>query len=543
MPAAAPAGPVVSRDTGSVPPIRHPVAECCWCGTQLASAAGAWWCPREACALRQLRFATYLTGADGRVAKYLYVPAPAQTVWHEAVYNRSLRRILCGGQAGPGKSRMIREALYLLARQVPGFHGLLLRRTFKDLEQSHLRFMPYELSQRGAGWKATERVAIFPHDDGADSIIRCGHLETDLDVDNYLSAEYDCISPDELVTFPRDVMLELFTRARTTNPAMIALRGVPEEDYDGALILSASNPGGRGGAWVKDFFIDRTPDPDEFPDYLPHQWAFFPARLKDNPYMKVAGYIQSLSALREARKRQLLEGDWTVFEGQFFDEFKESVHVRSYGTVVDGLAERFLSLDWGRNAPGCVLFWVVRPDGHFHIEDEFKFNGDIGGKLTVKDVALAIRDRCASRGLRRVPTCWADPAIWQHTGQIGESIADTFHRYKVPVAKANNERVNGWQRVHELLRIAPDGDPWLTISPRCTYLRRTLPSQLQSKTNPDDLDTSGDDHACDALRYGSVSGARRHRAHTFVNPTQFSTAWWRAQGTPPTTLLGTESRP
>jgi phage terminase large subunit len=389
--------------------------------------------------------------------------------------------------------------------------------------------MPYECELRNATWKATERIAVFTHPNGPPSIIRCGHLETDADVSNYLSAEYDIICPDELVTFNRDVMLELFTRARSTNPHLMALRGSVADDYDGSLVLAASNPGGRGGAWVKDFFIDHAPDVDEFPDYQPEHWRFFPAFLRDNPYVKVGGYTQTLSGLREARKRQLLDGDWTVFEGQFFDEFKVATHVRNLEPLTAGL-RWFLSLDWGRNAPGICLWWVVLADGHYYIQDEFKFNGEVGLKYTVKDVAKEIHRRCQDKGLKQVPTCWTDPACWQHTGQIGESIAETFWKYKIPVAKANNDRVNGWQRVHELFRLAPDGLPWLLVSPKCGYGIRTIPAQLQSKADPDDLDTTGDDHFCDALRYGGVSGIRGDMGAAKQAAPWGSARWWREQG-------------
>ena len=527
--------------SAAVPPLVHATAVCCWCGRALALASGCWFCPNRPCTLRQLAHATYRQHESGQVLDYLYLPSPKQTSWHEAVADRSIRRFLFGGAAGPGKSRMLREQLYRFARQVPGLHALLLRRTHKDLDQSHLRFMPYELKQRDAVWRATDRVAEFAHRGAAPAVIRCGYLESDSDIENYLSAEYDIIVPDELVTFPRDPMLELFTRARTTNPAMIALRGVPEQDYDGAFVMSASNPGGRGGAWVKDFFIDHEPDRDEFPLYQPSQWAFYPAYLRDNPYIKTGGYTESLSSVRQARMRQLLDGDWNVFEGQFFDEFRSATHVRDLGPLAPDLA-RFLSMDWGRNAPGVVLWWVVLADGHYHIEDEFKFNGETGAKMTVKDVAAAIRDRCQEKGLPRVPACWTDPACWQDSGQIGESIAETFWRYGIPVAKANNDRRSGWQRVHEMFRLAPDGQPWLTLGPKCVYLLRTLPALLQAKNDPDDLDTSADDHAADCLRYGGVSGARPPGYTYQPAPAAYTLRWWRDQGTPTDAhLLGSES--
>jgi hypothetical protein len=93
-------------------------------------------------------------------------------------------------------------------------------------------------------------------------------------------------------------------------------------------------------------------------------------------------------------------------------------------------------------------------------------------------------------------------------GHVGESIAETFQRYRVPVVSADNDRLNGWQRVQEMLRDAPDGRPWLVVHHRCRYLARTLPAAVRDPKEPEDVDTMGDDHALDALRYGAMSRRR-----------------------------------
>lgn len=518
-------------------------ATCCWCLRVLVQHEGQWWCSTPACAQRQARFATVRQDETGKVTQWLYVPTPKQAEWHARAYDPQTRYILAGGAAGPGKSRWLREALYLFATQVPGFHALLLRRTHKDLDQSHLRFMPYEVDQRGGTWRATDRVATFPHPGFPDAVIRTGHMEDDTAIQNYLSAEYDVIAPDELVTFNRDVMLELFTRARTTNVHMTKLRGIPGEDYDGALILAASNPGGRGGLWVKDFFIDGQPDRDEFPDYVPRHWAFLAARLSDNPYLKVAGYTQQLSNLTLSRKRQLLDGDWSVYEGQFFSEFRERLHVRDVGPLAPTL-RHFLSLDWGFNSPGVCLWWVRLPDGHFHIRHEYKFNASLSERFTIKDVAQEIKARCLHLGLPKVPMCYGDPDLYKFKGQIAESPAETFTRWGVTMGtKPEHRRQHGWQRVREFLRVAPDGTPWLTIDPGCTYLIRTIPVVLQAKTDPDDVEDGGDDHAVDALRFGAVAqttfGLNRAPKPVYE---PFSAGWFRHTAQPKASrLLGSES--
>ena len=160
----------------------------------------------------------------------------------------------------------------------------------------------------------------------------------------------------------------------------------------------------------------------------------------------------------------------------------------------------FGSMDWGFNAFGCVLWWVPQLDGHYHIYREYKFQ-----QTPVADVAVQIKKRTADYGLELTYLA-ADPAMWQKTGAgKGESIAETLLRLKVPMRKGDNDRKNGWQRVHELLRVAPDGKPWLTVNPSCRYLIRSLAGAVSDKHDPDDVDTHSDDHALDAVRYGAMS--------------------------------------
>lgn len=306
-------------------------AVCCWCASPLCKVDAHWWCgnPRsEVCRHRQARHASYTHDAKGRVKEWLYVPLPKQTVWHEAVYQREITRFLIGGAAGPGKSTSIRRILYEFAKVVPGLHALILRKTLKDLKKSHLRFLPYEVSQLGGAWREGDGIAVFKHPGQMDSIIRAGHFEDASAIQDYLSAEFDIIAPDEIVTLEEESTMELFTRARSTNPTLFSVRGLPHmdpaEELDGSFVLAGSNPGGR--LWVKDHWITKAPDPEQYPNYDPTRWGFYDAKLKDNPYLK-GGYVKSLRDLREVRRRQLEDGDWDAFDGAFFSDWNPAKHL------------------------------------------------------------------------------------------------------------------------------------------------------------------------------------------------------------------------
>ena len=196
-------------------------------------------------------------------------------------------------------------------------------------------------------------------------------------------------------------------------------------------------------------------------------------------------------------------------------------------------------MDWGYNAPGCVLWWLCLPDGHYHIWREYKFQ-----QTPVWDVGQQIKTRTKELGLK-LDYLVADPAMWQHTGAgRGEAIAETLLRVGIPMRKGDNDRKNGWQRIHELLRTAPDGQPWLTVEadPYCTYLRRTLAGAMSDKHDPDDVDTKGDDHALDALRYGAMSRPVAGRSVVRALETrEWSLGWLKQQSTRTPGLLGRET--
>lgn len=169
--------------------------------------------------------------------------------------------------------------------------------------------------------------------------------------------------------------------------------------------------------------------------------------------------------------------------------------------------EWFCSEDWGFNAPGVLLWWACLADGHYHIAREQKFQGK-----TADEVAHDWHGMKKDLGIQTVRYVAADPSMWAKTGHgRGESIAETHLRCRMPMRKGDNDRKNGWQRCHELLKIAPDGRPWVTVDASCAYGIRSIPAQMSDKKDPDDINTNGDDHWVDSFRYGGMSRPRPTR--------------------------------
>jgi len=504
-------------------------ATCCWCHQPLKRVDhGPWWCLTDACYARLQGWAVARQIVEGRSKRleWLYVPTPPQAMFHDIRMTPELEasippradgrprrpRInrMYGGAAGPGKSTAERWDLYRKAQLIPGFHGAILRRTNPELEKTHLRAFEQDADKIGAQFITSKNILKWPNG----SLVECGHCEDDRAVQKWLSTEYDQIGIDEGSTFEPHMLLEISTRARTTKPAVKAAGG-PWFDV-------VTNPGGPSWALLRDLFVSHSPDYDLYPQlrgrYFPQLWVYSKALLDSNPYLE-ASYEDDLAVLSEARYRQLRYGEEYVTEGAFFSEWRETVdgkpwHVRDVDTSG---AQWFASMDWGYNSPGVVLWWAVLPDGYYHIAYEWKFR-----EQTADEVATRITEITRFLGIERLQYIACDPAMKGRTGAgKGESIFETLLRRRLPMRASDNDRFNGWARVHQFLRESPQGRPWLTVAPICGYGRRTMPALLQDRNNPDDLDTTKDDHWADALRYGAMARPAPFRMEQAEGPPPF----------------------
>lgn len=293
---------------------------CCWCGSPLRrmpkiddSGWEPWMCWQEACWARQEVYgirAVQLNRAGKQTSNWnwLFAPTPRQTEYAEMT--RRHKYSLYGGAKAVAKSYGLRWLLYRDCLRIPNLRCLLLRRTYGELETTHLLEMPHEaelLKPVGAHYKSGTREMCF---DANGALIRAGHCETEADLAKFLSTQWDRIVFDEVVTFTLPMFLAIVSCARSTKEAVVA--------EGGAQVWAATNPGGRGAHWVYDLFVGKDPDREQFPDYEPSQWGFVQGWLEDNPYIE-PGYRQTLMNLPPILRRQWLDGDWNAFEGQFFD--------------------------------------------------------------------------------------------------------------------------------------------------------------------------------------------------------------------------------
>ena len=188
---------------------------------------------------------------------------------------------------------------------------------------------------------------------------------------------------------------------------------------------------------------------------------------------------------------------------------------------------------WGFNNPGCFLWARVLESGRVHVVSELKFQ-----KKHIEDVARDIKARTRELEAEKLSSIYGPPDIFpKPDGPVieAESPSQTFSRFGVVMIPAGSIEQHGWQRIHDYLRDAPDGKPWLLIAPACQTLIRTLPSLVEHDKDKEDV--VGDSYAAHALRV--LLSARPHPTQMAKSkkPYAWGTVGWLRDDDKPRGLL------
>ena len=421
--------------------------------------------------------------------------------------------VLYGGASGGGKTRgLLMDGLSWGAR-VPGLELWYLRASYPELRDSFLKELE-EINYAkvlGTNWHQGEHTLRI----GNRSTLKFRHARTMAHAAQMLSAECQGLYIDERTTMMPKVLEKVSSRVRSSNPDL-PLIGV----------RSASNPGDIGHMDCKSKFVDPAPKGHrrikvETKKGTRLDRYFIPAKIGDNPHLD-DGYEDRLSMLPPDLERAYREGDWSIFEGMAFSEFRTDIHVIDPEDFP--LAPGYplgVGIDYGISNPFAALWGMKLADGLIVVYRE-QYETD----LTPTEQAQLILDSEQpwerNRRQGNIQT-WLDPSCWQRQPNSpkpiagappDKSIASDYRKRGVHVLQAYNDRLGGKRLVHTGLRVQPDGMPRLLIYSTCTNLVRTLPNLPRDKNRPEDVDTSSDDHCYDSLKYllGGLTGRSRKRA-------------------------------
>ena len=410
------------------------------------------------------------------------------------LFSDQCRYLLYGGAAGGGKSYFLRWAAlglvlyYTIKYNMRGVSIGLFSEDYPTLKDRQITKIKKEFPSWLGELKDTksEGYAFKLRDEYGGGMILLRNLD---DPSKYASVEFAAILVEELTKNKKETFDDLRFRMRYP--------GIEQNDIK---FVAATNPGQIGHGWVKKLWV--SPDPADY-DIEQDKFKFVSAHVEDNSYID-AGYRIQLEALPERKRKALLEGNWDIFEGQYFTEFNKNIHTcRPFSPKKEFI--RVGGLDWGSAAPFACLISAVQvvqlPDGRkFHRVWTFQeFYG------TDKHPEEWGRIMSKNTELNDIKWIYCDNQIFgdekSRSKNIYKQFIDADERYRTIMKKATKDRVGGWQNMHKWLSIAPDGLPYWIITESCPNLIRTLPELIHDELKVEDVNTKGEDHAPDAARY------------------------------------------
>lgn len=422
-----------------------------------------------------------------------YIPYPWQWRFHAAAREADLPDgpvdIGAGGARGPGKSHVVMSQVALDdCQRVEGLKCLFLRQTGVSAQESFDDLIDKAIKGRTEYYK-TKNSLKFPNG----SRILLGGFADEKDIDKYIGIEYDIIIVEELNQLTKDKYDKLRGSLRTSKPNWRP------------RMYTSFNPGGVGHVFVRDRYV--------IPFRLGKQkeTRFIPSTYKENPSLNKE-YITYLESLSGDLGKAWREGDWDLFAGQYFSEWRYDIHVCEPFRI-PLTWKIFRSIDpSGRNGITSCHWYALDPDGNVWVFREYYYGVGVpkleGGKIEIgRDIdehAKAIYTLSTDEDGTPTEEYYytvIDTAAFSKAG-YSETTAEIYERHGVNgLVPAAKERVIGWNAVHYYLRWDLSTPPKIHIFNTCVNIIRTLPVLQHDEKHPEDLDSTGEDHAADELRY------------------------------------------
>jgi len=408
----------------------------------------------------------------------------------------SKKHIGFGGARGGGKSWSVRTKAKLLCLKYPGIKVLIVRRTYPELINNHINILRVELLGIA---KYNDKDKVLKFHNG--STINFMYCMRDQDLDHLQGTEFDVIFLDEATQMSEYQM-------KTIAACLRGVNSFPKRIY------YTCNPGGQGHQFIRRIFVDKKYEPGENPE----EFEFIQSLVTDNKALMESqpDYIRQLEALPPKLREAWLHGSWDVYEGQFFEEFadrpehyidRQWTHVIEPFEIPDGWTI-YRSFDWGYHHPFSCGWWAIDYDGiAYRILELY------GCTSTPNDGLKWIPDKVFEE-IHRIETehRWlkgknivgiADPAIWN--AERGDSIADVAAKHQVYFSKGDHERIPGWMQVHYRFAFDENGYPMMYVFKNCKGFIRTMPLLVYDEHKVEDIDTDGEDHVADEVRYFCMS--------------------------------------
>lgn len=417
--------------------------------------------------------------------------------------------VIFGGSRGGGKSFAIDEKAIFLCSKHPGIKCCIIRRTYPELRDNHIEplknMLKIGMDGSPARFNSSDKEIIFLNG----SKIRFRYCDNENALRKIQGQEMDVMFVDEATHIPEEWLKKMYASVRGAN------------NHPKRIYLTC-NPGGVSHGYIYRLMQGKFVEGENADEY-----NFIQSTVFDNKALLSMNedYVRQLEALPPKLKDAWLYGRWDVFEGAFFEEFRESPDIQMcheagisveqakiegrYTHVIEPFDipsswNIWRSYDFGYGKPFSLAWWAISPDNILYRILELygcTKTPNEGVRWTAKeqfDRAVEIeREHPWLKGKRIQGV--ADPSIWD--GSKGISVAEEADKHGLWFSPGVNDRIPGWMQVRERMKFDKNGFPMIYFFKNCEAAIRTMPLMMYDEHKAEDLDTDLEDHAMDEIRY------------------------------------------
>jgi hypothetical protein len=378
------------------------------------------------------------------------------------------------------------------ALENPGANMYFFRETYDDLEANIIKEWKEKVPRELYSYNESKHQATLING----TSVKFRYIRNFADAEGYQGRSMDWIGVDELTKHLRESIQVLLSCLRSPKGFKPTFR-------------ATCNPGGIGHMYVKEDYIEATGYGDH-PTTCPitgNKRVFIPAKVWDNDVLMKndPNYVKRLQNLPEDQRKAFLDGDWDLFSGQYFDEFKRDIHVCDPFPIPDHW-HRYFVCDYGLDM--FAGLWIARDEqGRAYVYKEVYESGLIISEASKRFLEVNGGDRLKIR--------YAPPDLQNRQKDTGKSAFDIFYQNGVNFVVSDNNRISGWSAVKEWLKVyetrhEQTGETYKTsnlkIFKNCTNLIRCLPAVQHDEKDPNDVAKEPHEltHITDALRYWCI---------------------------------------
>ena len=398
----------------------------------------------------------------------------------------------------------------------------LFRRTYDELEaklmDELLTRVPERTKEEWGPYKLDKQSRIATFWNGSRIYFR--YIANYKDAKKYAGREMDYIGVDELTEHEERSIQILLSCLRSPLGHPPRFKGT-------------CNPGGIGHAWVYKRYIEPTDyGKKTYKEELTENLIrFVPATVYDNlAIMKNDPvYVKRLKNLPPSLREAFLNGNWHIFEGQMFEEWRYDIHTCKPFAIPKHW-KRWRAADNGRTDPFAWYWLAVDEDGNVYCyreytreyrdkKIEYSDQASQVSKMSILtdyneyDEEIPIKDEAGRTIRERIDfsVVGHDAFNVLHGSETGKTIIDYYIAGGInDCISSVRDRALRSNTLHEYLKPF-----WLnskmrykarlTIFRNCTKLIETLPQQIKDEKNPEAYAETDYDHWTDGLGYGLVA--------------------------------------